>query len=98
MTWKSTRMVWCTALAVVTLATAGYAAPVKPDPVNPASKFQLKRADIGNGYATVNVFQTPDKSSYIITCNCDDRTVQDMTCPTSAYACVCEPSANLSCQ
>lgn len=98
MTSKSAGLILCTALAVLTLATAGYAAPVNPAPVNPASKFQLKRADLGNGYATVNVLQTPDRSSYVITCNCDDRTVQDMTCPTPAYACVCEPSANLSCQ
>jgi hypothetical protein len=94
------RLSWLAMMTIAALATAAQAAPPagKPDTSNPASSFQYRRADLGSGYATVNILKMPDRSSYAITCNCDDHSLQDMVCPTPAYACSCEPSAYLVCQ
>jgi hypothetical protein len=65
---------------------------------NSASSFSYRRADLGSGYSTSSILKMPSNSSYFITCNCDDRTLQDLTCPTPSYACTCVPHAYLMCQ
>ncbi len=65
---------------------------------NSASSFSYRRADLGSGYSTSSILKMPNNSSYFVTCNCDDRTLQDMTCPTQSYACTCVPHAYLMCQ
>lgn len=89
------------ALLIVALAglpIASHAADPKPDTKNSASSFSYRRADLGSGYSTSSILKMPNNSSYFVTCNCDDRTLQDMTCPTQAYACTCVPHAYLMCQ
>jgi hypothetical protein len=95
---KKRRSIWLTALGVLAFASAAHAAGGAQIDKNPAASFQYKRADLGSGYATVNILKTPGKSPYAITCNCDDHSLQDMTCPTAAYACTCLPHAYLICQ
>lgn len=85
-------------LAVATLPIVAQAANVRPDEANSASSFHYRRADLGSGYSTASVLKLPDRSPYFVTCNCDDRTLQDGTCPTQAYACTCVPHAYLACQ
>lgn len=65
---------------------------------NSASSFSYRRADLGSGYSTSSILKMPSNSSYFVTCDCDDRTLQDMTCPTQSYACTCVPHAYLMCQ
>lgn len=65
---------------------------------NSASSSSYRRADLGSGYSTSSILKMPNNSSYFVTCNCDDRTLQDMTCPTQSYACTCVPHAYLMCQ
>lgn len=85
-------------LALVALPAITLAADTKPDAGNSASSFTYRRADLGSGYSTSSILKLPSNSSYFITCNCDDRTLQDNTCPTPAYACTCVPHAYLMCQ
>lgn len=85
-------------LALVAWPIASQAANTKPDTGNSASSFVYRRADLGSGYSTSSILKLPNNSSYLVTCNCDDRTLQDMMCPTQAYACTCVPHAYLMCQ
>ncbi|WP_162764552.1 hypothetical protein [Rhizobium sp. SYY.PMSO] len=85
-------------VALVGLPIVSQAADAKPDTANSASSFTYRRADLGSGYSTSSILKLPNNSSYFVTCNCDDRTLQDMTCPTQAYACSCVPHAYLMCQ
>lgn len=85
-------------LALVALPVITQAADNKPDTGNSASSFSYRRADLGSGYSTSSILKLPNQSSYFVTCNCDDRTLQDMTCPTQGYACTCVPHAYLMCQ
>lgn len=87
------------AVAALPVLAQAQAANVKPDTAgNSASSFSYRRADLGSGYSTSSVLKLPDRSPHFITCNCDDHTLQDMTCPTQAYACTCVPHAYLTCQ
>lgn len=86
------------ALALIALPTITQAADTKPNAGNSASSFNYRRADLGSGYSTSSILKLPNNSSYFVTCNCDDRTLQDMSCPTQAYACTCVPHAYLMCQ
>lgn len=86
-------------LALAVLPAAAQAQTVtKPDAGNSASSFSYRRADLGSGYSTSSILKLPNNSSYFVTCNCDDRTLQDNTCPTPSYACTCVPHAYLMCQ
>lgn len=85
-------------LALITLPAITQAADTKPNAGNSASSFSYRRADLGSGYSTSSILKLPNNSSYFVTCNCDDRTLQDMSCPTQAYACTCVPHAYLMCQ
>lgn len=86
------------ALALMVLPTITQAADTKPAAGNSASSFSYRRADLGSGYSTSSILKLPNNTSYLVTCNCDDRTLQDMSCPTQAYACTCVPHAYLMCQ
>lgn len=85
-------------LALIALPAITQAAATKPDAGNSASSFSYRRADLGSGYSTSSILKLPNNSSYLVTCNCDDRTLQDISCPTQAYACTCVPHAYLMCQ
>jgi hypothetical protein len=85
-------------LALIALPAITQAADTKPNAGNSASSFSYRRADLGSGYSTSSILKLPNNSSYFVTCNCDDRTLQDLSCPTQAYACTCVPHAYLMCQ
>ncbi|TIX89038.1 hypothetical protein [Rhizobium sp. P44RR-XXIV] len=86
-------------VALIGLPSLTQAADTKPAAAgNSASSFTYRRADLGSGYSTSSILKLPNNSSYFVTCNCDDRTLQDLSCPTQAYACTCVPHAYLMCQ
>ena len=85
-------------VAVTALPVMAQTADNNQNSQNSASSFSYRRADLGSGYSTSSILKMPNNSSYFVTCNCDDRTLQDLTCPTPSYACPCVPHAYLMCQ
>ncbi len=85
-------------IAIALTPGAVLAANSAPNDQNSASTFSYRRADLGSGYSTSSILKMPNNASYLVTCNCDDHTLQDMMCPTQSYACSCIPHAYLMCQ
>jgi len=85
-------------IAIAVLPGSVLATDSAPNNQNSASTFSYRRADLGSGYSTSSILKMPNNSSYLVTCNCDDHTLQDMMCPTQSYACSCVPHAYLMCQ